>query len=442
MSRGFRLLWGAEASSKLGSSITGVALPLIAVTTLNATAFQSTLLYAATWLPWLLIGLPAGAWVDRLRRRPVMIACDLVSALLFLSIPVAAWLGVLTLGQLLAVSVAAGAAAVFFQTANQAYLPSLLTSSELARGNAVLHGTESTMQVAGPGIAGVIVHLVGAASAVLVDAFSFAVSALCLTAIRHRERRPAREQTRLGKDVIEGIRFVARDPYLRVLTGYGAASNIGLIGYQSLLVVFLVRDVGVGGSTVGVLIAAISCGGVLGAAVATPLSRRVGTARAMLLCEMGATPFGLLIPMTRPGAGLTLLVVGGAVIGVGVVAGNVVKAAFRQQYTPPRLLGRVVVSMQFLNLGAVPLGALIAGGLATAIGTRPAMWCMTGGLALTGLILLIGPLKRRRDLPVSALGETPADAVERQVDGTAADGLSAVDGEPVGSTVVPLPSRG
>jgi MFS family permease len=406
VNRGFRLLWGAEASNRLGSSITSVALPLLAVTTLNATAFQSTLLYAATWLPWLLVGLPAGAWVDRLRRRPLMIACDLVSVLLFLSIPIAAWLDVLTIGLLLAVSVAAGAVAVFFETANQAYLPSLLDKTDLARGNAMLQGTESTMQIAGPGLAGLIIQMAGAASAILVDAFSFAVSALCVSAIRHPEPRPARKQTRLRSDVIEGIGFVARDPYLRVLTLYGAASNIGLIGYQSLLVVFLVREVGVGGGTVGALIAATSCGGVLGAAVAARLARRVGTGRAMLLCGMGAAPFGLLIPMTGPGAGLAFLVAGGVVIGVGVVAGNVVKAGFRQQYTPPRLLGRVLVSMQFLNLGALPLGALIAGGLATAIGLRPAMWCTTGGLALTGLILLIGPLKSHRDLPSGAPGGT------------------------------------
>jgi MFS family permease len=400
VNRGFRLLWAAEASSNLGSSVTNVALPLIAVTTLDATAFQATLLYAATWLPWLLIGLPAGAWVDRARRRPVMIACDLMSVLLFLSVPAAAWLGVLSIGQLLAVAVAAGTVAVFFQTANQAYLPSLLAAGDLPRGNAMLHGTESTMQVAGPGAAGLIIQLAGATSAVLADAVSFAVSALCIWSIPDREPRPARTPARLRRDVVEGIRFVAGDPYLRVLTVYGAASNIGLIGYQSLLVVFLVREVGIGGGTVGLLIAAISCGGVLGAALATPLARRAGTARAMLLCELGATPFGLLIPLTRPGAGLLFLVAGGLVIGAGVVAGNVVKAAFRQQYTPPRLLGRVLVSMQFLNLGAIPLGALIAGGLATATGIRAAMWCMTGGLALTGLLLLIGPLKSRRDLPV------------------------------------------
>jgi MFS family permease len=398
--RDFRLLWIGQASSKLGSSVTSVAMPLVAVATLNATAFEAAILYAATWLPWLIIGLPAGAWVDRLRRRPVMVACDAASMLLFLSVPVAAWFDVLTIGHLLAVALAAGTATVFFQTAYQAYLPSLLDRKELPEGNAKLHGTESAMQVAGPGVAGLLAQLAGAVTAVLLDALSFAASALCLWAIRFREPRQPRPATaNLRREIAEGIRFVARDPYLRVLAVMGAASNIGLIGYQSILIVFLVRDVGVSAGAVGGLFAAISCGGVLGAAIATPISRRFGTARAILLCNAGALPFGLLIPLTGPGPRLALLVAGGLIIGVGVVAGNVIKGVFRQQYTPSHLLGRVMVSMQFLNLGAIPLGGLIGGTLGSTLGVRPTMWIMTGGLALTGLILLIGPMKHRRDLP-------------------------------------------
>ena len=400
--RDFRLLWAGQVSSRLGSSMTSVALPLVAVTQLDASAFQAALLYATAWLPWLLIGLPAGAWVDRLPRRPIMLVCDLTSAVLFASIPAAAWLGALTIGHLLLVSLAGGAISVFFQTAEEAYLPALLDARSLPAGNARLQGTESAMQVAGPGLAGLLAQIAGPVTAVLIDAVSFGVSALCLAAIRFREPHGARAGTRLTKEIGEGIRFVLRDPYLRVFAVQGAASNIGLIGYQSLLVVFLVREVGVSPGTVGVLLAGTACGGVLGAVVATPLTRRIGTARTALLAQLIALPFGLLIPMTRPGAGLALLVAGGLAIGVGVVAGNVVKGAFRQRYVPGHLLGRVGVSMQFLNLGAIPVGALAAGSLATAIGVRPAIWVLTAGLALTGPLLLIGPLKSRRDLPLAA----------------------------------------
>ena len=408
--RDFRLLWAGQVSSRLGSSMTSVALPLVAVTQLNASAFQAALLYATAWLPWLLIGLPAGAWVDRLPRRPVMLAGDVTSAWLFLSIPVAAWLDALTIDHLLLVSFAGGAVSVFFQTAEEAYLPVLLDAGALPAGNAKLQGTESAMQVAGPGAAGLLAQVAGPVTAVLIDAVSFGVSALCLAAIRFREPRGTRTGTRLATEIGEGIRFVLRDPYLRVFAAQGALSNIGLIGYQSLLVVFLVREVGVSAGTVGGLLAAIASGGVLGAVLATPLAHRIGTARAALLCQVIALPFGLLIPMTRPGAGLALLVTGGVAIGVGVVAGNVVKSAFRQRYVPGHLLGRVGVSMQFLNLGAIPLGALAAGSLAAAIGVRPAIWVLTAGLALTGPLLLIGPLKSRRDLPVSAPREALSPA--------------------------------
>jgi predicted MFS family arabinose efflux permease len=424
--RGFRLLWAGEASSRLGSSMTSVALPLVAVVQLEASAFQSALLYATSWLPWLLIGLPAGAWVDRLPKRRLMIACDLLAAALFASVPVAAWLDALTIGHLLAVSFAGGAVGVFFQTAQEAYLPILLGPEELARANARLHGTAAGAQVAGPGLAGLLAQLAGAVTAVLIDAVSFLVSALCLTGIRRAEPPARHDRAPIRREIGAGIRFVARDPYLRVLTLYGAASNVGLIGYQSLLVVFLVREVGLGAGTVGVLLAAISCGGVAGAACATPLARRIGSARAMLVCEGASVPFGLLIPLTGPGAGLAPLVVGGLVIGVGVVAGNVLKGAFRQQYTPPAMLGRTVVTMQFLNLGAIPLGAVAAGSLAAALGVRPALWCMTAGLALTGLILLIGPMRSRRDLP----SQPDTGGAARQRD-SAPDGDGTQPAEPV-----------
>ncbi|MEQ4304329.1 MFS transporter [Plantactinospora sp. B6F1] len=398
--RDFRLLWIGQAGSTFGASVTSVALPLVAVATLGASTLQVALLTAAAWLPWLLVGLPAGAWVDRLRCRPVMVTCDLAAALLFASVPVAGWLGVLSIGHLLAVALAGGTVSVFFKTAYLVYLPTLLDRTDLAEGNAKLQGTEAVAQVAGPGMAGLLANLVGAATALLVDVIGFLGSAACLLSIRRREpRRRADPAAGLGRQIAEGVRFTARDPYLRVLTVWGAVSNLGLIGYQALLVVFLVREVGVGPGTVGGLVAVMSLGGVVGAAIATALSRRLGSARALLLCALGAEPFGLLIPMTAPGARLGLLVLAGVVIGAGVVAGNVIKTGFRQAYVPHRLLGRVSVTMQVVNLGTIPLGAVLGGALGTTLGLRPAMWVITAGLALSGLILLIGPLRQRRDLP-------------------------------------------
>ncbi|KAB2374183.1 MFS transporter [Actinomadura montaniterrae] len=399
--RDFRSLWIGQTASKLGSGVTGVALPLIAVTALDAGTFQVALLPAAAWLPWLLVGLPAGAWVDRLPRRPVMLACDLAALLLFLSVPVAAWLDRLSVGHLLAVALGAGTASVFFHTACQVYLPSLLDGDELAEGNARMQASEAAAEVGGPAAAGLITQLAGAVNALLADAASFLVSALCLLAIRTREprRRRAGHGGTLRREIGEGLRFVAADPYLRVLTVFSAASNIGLVGYQSILVVFLVREVGVSPGAVGALTAAAGAGGVLGAVSATALARRFGSARALLAAEAGAAPFGLLIPLTTPGPGLALAVAGGLAAGAGAAVGNVLKGSFRQVYTPRRLLGRVTVTMQLVGYGSIPLGALLGGTLGTALGVRPAMWIITAGLAATGTILLAGPLRRQRDLP-------------------------------------------
>ena len=381
--------------------MTSVALPLVAVARLDASAFQVALLSAAAWLPWLLIGLPAGAWVDSLPRRPVMLACDLGSLLLFLSVPVAAWLDRLTIGQLLAVALGAGTASVFFQTAYQVYLPSLLDREDVPEGNAKLQASEAAAQVAGPGTAGLITQLAGAANALLADAASFLISALCLLALRTPEPRlrRARQASTLRQQIGEGLRYVTGDPHLRVLALFSAASNIGLIGYQSILVVFLVREVGVSPGAVGGLAAAASLGGVLGAACASAAARRFGSARTLLAAEIGAAPSALLIPLTTPGAGLALTVAGGFIVGAGAAVGNVLKGSFRQTYTPHGLLGRVTVSMQLVSYGTIPFGALLGGTLATELGVRPAMWILTTELAMTGLILLTGPLRRHRDLP-------------------------------------------
>ncbi|MFD2763092.1 MFS transporter [Micromonospora eburnea] len=401
--RDFRLLWAGQTVSALGSNVTAVALPLAAVSVLDATTFQVAFLTAAAWLPWLLFGLPAGAWVDRVRRRPLMIACDLVSAALFLSVPVAAVLDVLTVGQLLVVALGAGLARVFFETADQVYLPTLLRPEQVPEGNAKLHATQTASYLVGPGLAGLIAQLAGAVAAVLLDALSFLVSAACLGRIRTVEPRPARRDgpSSLRREVADGLRFVVRDPYLRVLTVFGAASNIGLAGYQAVLVVFLVRSAGLPAGLVGLLVGLASVGGIVGAGLATVLARRLGSARALLLAAGTTGPPALLIPLAGPGPRVAWLVFGGALVSLGVAVGNVVKGSFRQTYTPHALLGRVTVSMHLLNYGTIPLAAVLAGALGAAWGPAGAIRVMTAWLALTPLIMLVGPLRRRRDLPTT-----------------------------------------
>ncbi|MFF3460409.1 MFS transporter [Streptomyces sp. NPDC002730] len=402
--RDFRLLWCGETVGKFGTSVTGVAMPLVAVSTLHASTFKVGLLSAAAWAPWLIIGLPVGVWVDRLRRKPIMVAAAAVSLLLFAGVPVAAWFGWLSIGLLLAVALLTGTAAVFFQTAYSAYLPSILEPDDQPEGNAKLHGSASAAQIAGLGSGGLITQLAGAVNGMFANATTFLVSLLCLAGIRHREPRVTRTEHRpksLVSEVCEGLRLIADDPWFRTLTLFGAASNLALMGYQSIQVVFLVRSVGLTPGPVGALIAATSTGGVAGAFVARRVAGRIGTARATLLFELGLPVLALLIPLTVGGAGILLFVTGGFCVSAGVVAGNVIKASFQQRYCPPDLLGRLTASTAFLSYGTIPLGALLGGLLGTALGIRTAMAITTAGVPLAALILFFSPIRRSRDLPTS-----------------------------------------
>jgi Major Facilitator Superfamily len=440
--RNFRLLWIGETVSTAGSAMAVVGVPLLAVTVLHAGTFAVAVLTAAAYLPWLVIGLPAGAWVDRLPPRPLMIACDMISALLFASLPAAAWIGVLSTGQVVVVALLAGAANVLFATAYQVCLPALITTAELVEGNASLQGAASVATIGGRGAAGLAAEAIGAAPALLFNAGSFLVSAACL--LRIRPPAPAPSAPAPGPPapapgppapapgapapapprpapappapapappvstlppparwtgVRAGLRFVARDPYLRPLTLYGTAANLAYTGNLALVVVFLVRVIGLGAAAVGLLTAASGIGGLLGALLAPRLARAFGTARALILACLGSGLAGLLIPLTGPGPRIACYLAGSAVVAGGITVGNVIVRSFLQGYCPPSMLGRVTASMRFLAQGAIPLGALLAGALGTALGVRNGLWVILVIFAGSGSFLLTSHIRTVRNLP-------------------------------------------
>jgi predicted MFS family arabinose efflux permease len=378
-----------------------VGVPLLALAVLHASTFAVSALTAAAYLPWLVIGLPVGAWVDRLPPRPLMVSCDIVSALLYASLPVAAWAGVLTTGQVLAVALLAGAANVFFATAYQVYLPALVTPGELLEGNAKLQGSMSVATLGGSSAAGLAAKAVGDATALLFNAGSFLVSATCLLLIRARPapREPAKRATTVRAEISEGARFIVRDPLLRPMSIYAAIANLANSGSTALVVVFLIRVAGFGPAAVGLLMATTGAGGIAGAMVARRVAGRLGTARTLLLCMLGSGLFALLIPLTGPGPRAAFYVVGSAVLGAGGTAGNIILVSFRQAYCPPPMLGRVTASQRFLVYGTIPLGALMAGGLGTVLGVRNALWVMLGLFALSGTVLLTRSVRADKNLP-------------------------------------------
>jgi MFS family permease len=414
--RDFLLLWGGQTVSDVGSAISVVVLPLIAVVYLHAGGFAVGALTAAEWVPWLLIGLPAGVWVDRSRRRVLMLASDVVRAVLLATIPLVAAVGALHLGQLYAVAFGVGLANVVFQIAYQAYPPVIVATADLPEANAKLLGSGSVAQFAGPGIGGALVQAVRAPYALIADAASYVASFASLLLIRTPERKPSApegERESLRAAIAAGSRFVWHDPLLRTMTIAPAIANVFVTGYNAISVLFLVRAVHVSPSSVGLLVGVSSLGSVLGALIARPVTARIGTATGMWLSSMVTAPIGLLIALTTGGAGLVLFVVGNVALLAGILIYNVTITAFRQAYCPPQMLGRVVASMRFVLFGTIPLGALAAGGLAEVIGVRDAVAVTLAGNLLSCLVLYLSPLRRMRDLPSGPAGlaeQAPATA--------------------------------
>ncbi|WP_328448186.1 MULTISPECIES: MFS transporter [unclassified Amycolatopsis] len=403
--RDFRLLWTGETASMLGGMVASTALPLVAVLTLGASTFDVGLLTAVAWLPWLVIGLPAGAWVDRLPKRPVMLACNTVSMAVFGSVPLAAALGALTMPYLLVAALLGGVAKVFFTLAYRAFLPALVGREDLLGANAKLQGSESATQVAGPGLAGLLAQAFGPVSGILADAVSFGVSVLCVRTIRARETVVPVERTPLRSQIAVGLRFVLGDRYLRTLMTFGAVSNLALTGYQAIQIVFLSRTLGAAPGLVGLVLAAAATGGILGAALAGRLGARFGTARAFLLCEAFAAPMLLLGPLSGPGPGLVLFVIADFGVCAGVVASNVLTTTFRQRYCPPELFSRINSSASIVNYGTIPLAGVLGGALGEAIGVRETLWVMSALLVVA--LGMLAPLAKLRDFPVTAAGRPP-----------------------------------
>lgn len=398
--RNFRLLWIGETTSQLGNSMAAVAMPLLAVGVLHASNFVVASLTAANYLPWLVIGLPVGAWIDRLPVRPLMIIADLLSFLLYVSVPAAYWLDALTIGQVLVVALLSGACSVVFLTAYYVYLPCLVGTDELIEGNAKLQAGGAATRIGGPGLGGLLSQAIGPATTLLFNAASFLVSAACLSGIRATPSRPRPPRTTtIREDIAEGIRFVVHDRFLRPLAIFAALSNFALSGYLALIVVFLVRSVGLTSGITGVLLAIGGAGGLLGALGARRITARYGTSRGLVLNAACTTPFILLIPLTAPGPRLAFCVAGVMMLEGGLIITSVILGSFRQSYCPPQMLGRVATSMQILTYGTPVLGSLLAGGLASWLDPRNALWILLGVDVLAVALLLNPSFTKRRDLP-------------------------------------------
>jgi MFS family permease len=396
--RGFQRLWFGQSVSEFGSQVTTLAMPLAAVLVLHASAFQVGLLTTTGYAAFLLVGLPAGVWVDRLRRKPIMIIADIVRACVLASIPVAYGLGVLTLAQLYAVTFIQGIATVFFDVAYMSYVPGLVGRDHIVEANAKLQATVSLAQVSGPSAAGFLIGLLSAPVAFVTNAATYIVSVLSLLVIREREPAPEPSSgSSLRADMAEGLRFVLRQPILRMIAGCTSTANLFSSAMLAIGVVFLVRDIHLDAGEIGLLSSLAAIGGTIGAFSCGVLRRWIGSARLIWLSMAVTAPFALLVPLTFPGPGVILYGVSQFMFSFGAIVYNVHQASFRQMLCPPRLLGRMNATIRFIVWGTLPLGGLLGGALASWLGVRNALWVGAIGATLAPIWVIASPLLRMRD---------------------------------------------
>lgn len=401
--RDFRDLWVADVLSQFGDRVTFLAVPLFAATTLNASAFGVSMLRTLETLAYLVLGLQVGAWCDRLRNRPILIATDLGRAVVFGSVPIAALFGALTLTQLYVVVTVAGVLAVFFQVAHQTYLPRLVDRDHLVEGNARLQTNISVAAVAAPSVSGFLLQYVGGQAALGLNALSFLWSAAWLKGIRSREARPPQpaERVPLRKQIGEGLRFVLADPILRAFAG----STVQISLFQSFQlavgVLFLLREIHLTPGVIGLVSTTSLTGALAGAFTARRLGARFGEARMIWVAAVGFGVGFLGFPLTQPGWGLVFYVVGGFVTAFSLIVLNVHQVSFQQAATPERLRGRVTATMRFLVFGTAPLGSLLAGVVATTAGLRATLWVSTCGVLTAAAWLVFSPLRAMRTLPTA-----------------------------------------
>jgi MFS family permease len=405
----FRRLWIGETVSQFGTMISQLALPLVAILVVHATTWEVGLLSACETAPFLLVGLPAGAWVERLRFRSVLIVNDLVRAAALGSIPLARLLGVLTIGQLYVVALTAGVATVFFDVAYMSYLPQLVGRDEVRPRNSRLQASESVSQITGPSVAGFLIQALSAPYAVLVDALSFLWSAGWVSAIQARPRPVPKADPNLVAEIREGLRFVLGSPLLRAIAMCTGSSNLfGAIGF-AVFYVLLARDLRVTPGLIGLIASAAAVGGLAGALGATRFAARFGQGRAIWISMVAVAPCGFVAPFAERDWTLGLLAVAQAGFGASSVIYNITQVSFRQGLCPPDLLGRMNATMRFLVWGTLPLGGIIGGALGTLIGVRATLLVAAVGGALAFLPVFLSPLRRLRELPSYSGPGAPGD---------------------------------
>jgi MFS family permease len=397
----FLRLWTGQTISRLGSVVTRTALPLVALLALGAGPREMAYLVISGSAGVLVVGLVAGAWVDRLRRRPILVWTDVIRAALLFSIPAAYAIGALRIEQLYAVAFLEACLASLFNAAYPAYVPSLIGTDRLVEGNSKLATSSSIAEIGGPGLAGTLVQIGGAPFAILVDAFSFVVSAVSLAIIRSPEPlRPARDTTsRIGHEIVEGLWAVRRHAVVFPLALRSILGHVFGSFYGVLYSLYLLQDLHLDPFLLGIVISAGGVGSLVGSVFASRAIAALGIGPAIIWMALAASALGVLTPLAQgPVAVATLMVFLPQLIGDGLqTIEGVAEVSLVQGLIPDRILGRANATLEVVSHGiGYPIGALGAAAIAEQIGVRGAIAVGWAGMAASILFLVLSPVPRVR----------------------------------------------
>ena len=412
--RDFMKLWTGQSISELGSQVSQLAIPWIAAVGLHASPLEFSILGMLGFLPFILFALPAGVWVDRLRRRPILIAGDLARAAILILIPLLWFLDALRMWQLLVLQFAIGIFTVFFDVAYQSYLPALVDREDLIDGNSKLQLTVSIAQVAGPSASGGLIAAITAPYAILLDAFSFLISAIFMLRIRKHETLPERAEgapkPKMWPEVKEGLRWVVGHPWLRAIATCTGTSNFFGSLVFSISLLYFTRSLHMSAVAVGFVFGVGSVGSIAGALSANRMQQALGVGRTILVSIIPACVAMLAFPLAPKSFPLPVLIVGQAAFGFGAVAYNITQVSLRQAITPERLQGRMNAAMRWIVWGTIPLGTIAGGAIATAYGLRAALWVGAIGSLFTFLPIAFSSIRSVRELPEPVDAVTAAEA--------------------------------
>jgi MFS family permease len=390
--------WTAGATSSAGSAVGAVALPLTALTALDASAFEMGVIAAASYVAWLVIGMPAGVIVQRLPLRGTQIGADVVRAVAIASIPLAWWQGLLSIAQLVVVALVVSFGNVVFDVANSTFLPTIVDRDQLESRNSLTSGMHATTQLGGPSLGGLVVQALGAAPTLLVNSAGYLVSAALLRSLPARRTEVPDRWPPVRAMIREGWHFVVRHPVMGPGMWTATAVNFVCGAQLALYPLYLVRELHAPPGVVGLLLAVEGIGSLAGAALTPRITARLGSARALVTAGLVALAGAVVIPFGTGWAAYAAFTAGNIVFACAVMVLSVTTRTYRQLASPPELLPRVMATVRFVSWGAIPVGGLLAGAAAGPLSARTTLFIFGALVALAPLALLRSPIRHLRDL--------------------------------------------